>query len=208
VALRIKLELAGKALDADLESGRARLRALGDEIDSTLEEIRSLARGVYPPLLADEGLTEALRAAALRAPIPATVSADGIGRYPPEVESAVYFCCLEALQNAAKHATGATRVTVSLAEDDRLRFEVRDDGPGFVPGEAHGAGLTNMRDRVSTVGGDLQLVSGPGGGAVVSGSVPVASGSSSAVDPSAQRAGSPGSARPHSQRLRTWPPDR
>jgi signal transduction histidine kinase len=175
VALRIKLELAEEALDADPESGRARLSALGAEIDSTLEEIRSLAHGVYPPLLADEGLGEALRAVALRAPLAATVNVDGVGRYPPEVESAVYFCCLEALQNAAKHAGGATRVSISLSEDDRLRFEVRDDGPGFKAGQAHGAGLTNMRDRVSAVGGELDVVSDPGRGALVTGSVPLVS---------------------------------
>ena len=173
VALRIKLELAEEALDADPDSGRARLRALGEEIDSTLEEIRLLAHGVYPPLLADEGLGEALRAVALRATLPATLSVDGIGRYPPEVESAVYFCCLEALQNAAKHAGGATRVSISLSEDERLRFEVHDDGPGFSAGEARGAGLTNMRDRVTAVGGELDVVSDPGRGARVTGSIPL-----------------------------------
>jgi signal transduction histidine kinase len=172
VALRIKLELAEEALAADPDAGRARLQALGAEIDATLDEIRSLAHGVYPPLLADEGLGEALRAAARRAPLAATVSVDGIGRYPPEVESAVYFCCLEALQNAAKHADGATSVIVSLAEDDRLRFEVRDDGPGFSLDGPGGAGLTNMRDRVSVLGGELEVVSEPGQGVVVTGSVP------------------------------------
>ena len=173
VALRIKLELADEALEADPETGRARLRALGEEIDATLEEIRALAHGVYPPLLADEGLGEALRAAVRHTTLLATVQVDGIGRYPPEVESAVYFCCLEALQNAAKHADGATGVTISLAQDDRLRFEVRDDGPGFSLDGAAGAGLRNMRDRVSALGGELEIVSGPGGGALVTGSVPL-----------------------------------
>jgi signal transduction histidine kinase len=173
VALRIKLELAEEALAHDPDAGRARLHALGAEVDATLEEIRALAHGVYPPLLADQGLAEALRAAALRAPLDVTVSANGVGRHPPEVESAVYFCCLEALQNAAKHAGAATDVSVSLVEDDRLRFEVRDDGAGFDIRSARGAGLTNMRDRVTAVGGELEVASTPGEGAVVSGSVPI-----------------------------------
>jgi signal transduction histidine kinase len=133
-----------------------------------------MARGVYPALLTDAGLAEALRAAALRAPVAAEVHSDGVGRYAPEVESAVYFCCLEALQNAAKHARDATRVTISLEQGDGLRFEVRDDGPGFDPGTAaRGAGLTNMRDRIGALGGEVTVASEPGRGVVVRGSVPV-----------------------------------
>jgi signal transduction histidine kinase len=114
--------------------------------------------------------------AALHTALPAEIRAGGIGRYPPEIESAVYFCCLEALQNASKHAQGATRVTVSLAEDDALRFEIRDDGDGFdVHSTASGAGLANMRDRLAAIGGELKIESTPGGGAVVSGSVPISS---------------------------------
>ena len=114
------------------------------------------------------------RAAARSAAVPATVSVDGIARYAPEVESAVYFCCMEALQNAAKHAEGATEVTVQLVEDDRLRFEVRDDGPGFDDGAAgRGTGLPTMRDRIRAVGGDLELSAAPGRGAAVIGSVPL-----------------------------------
>ncbi|HKP21101.1 MAG TPA: histidine kinase [Thermoleophilaceae bacterium] len=174
VALRIKLELAEEALRQDPKAGLARVQALGAEVEQTLEEIRALAHGVYPPLLSDQGLGEALRAAARRAALPATVSVDGVGRYPPEVESAVYFCCVEALQNAAKHAGDDANVSVSLAEDDRLRFEVRDDGTGFDPVAARdGTGLTNMRDRVSAVGGDLELSAAPGEGAAVIGSVPL-----------------------------------
>ncbi len=173
VALRIKLELAEEALRDDPDAGAERVHALGPEVEATLDEIRSLAHGVYPPLLAARGLAEALRGAALHAPLAATVSSDGIGRYPPELESAVYFCCLEALQNAAKHADGATRVTISLSEDDRLRFEVRDDGAGLAAGSPPGAGLTNMRDRVTALGGDLEVVSAAGAGVVVIGSIPV-----------------------------------
>jgi signal transduction histidine kinase len=175
VALRIKLELAEEALRKDPEAGAERIHALGPEVEATLDEIRALAHGVYPPLLADRGLTEALRAAALHAPLAATVSSDGIGRYLPELESAVYFCCLEALQNAAKHADGATGVTISLYEDDRLHFEVRDDGAGLAAGSPPGAGLTNMRDRVTALGGDLEVWSAGGAGVVVTGSIPVSS---------------------------------
>jgi len=174
VALRIKLELAEDELRRDPEAGLARIHALGAEVEQTLDEIRALAHGVYPPLLSDEGLGEALRAAARRTALPATVSVDGIGRYTPELESAVYFCCVEALQNAAKHAGGGAKVSVRLTEDDRLRFEVRDDGAGFDPGVAgRGMGLTNMRDRISAVGGDLELSAAPGEGAAVIGSVPL-----------------------------------
>ena len=98
---------------------------------------------------------------------------DGVGRYPQELESAVYFCCLEGLQNASKHAKGATRITVKLFERDGLRFEVRDDGVGF-NGEAHsGAGLTNMRDRLAAVDGQLTISSVLRHGTVVSGSIPL-----------------------------------
>jgi signal transduction histidine kinase len=174
VALRIKLELTEELVARDPESGLAKLHTLGAEIEETLEELRSMARGVYPALLTDAGLAEALRAAALRAPVAAEVRSDGVRRYAPEVESAVYFCCLEALQNAAKHARDATLITISLEHDDALRFEVRDDGAGFDPDSASaGAGLKNMRDRVGALGGEVTVASRPGGGVVVRGSVPV-----------------------------------
>ena len=118
VALRIKLQLAEDLVREDPERGVERLHALGDEVSEALEEIRALARGVYPSLLADRGLPDALRAAALQATVPAVVVPDGVGRYPQELESAVYFCCLEGLQNASKHAKGATRITVKLFERD------------------------------------------------------------------------------------------
>ena len=131
VALGIQLELTEELIRRDRERGFEKLHALGDEVEQTLEEIQALGRGVYPSLLADRGLAEALRAAALRLPVATTVNPDGVGRYPAEVENAVYFCCLEAMQNASKHAPDAQMVTVSLGEDDGLVFEVRDDGGGF-----------------------------------------------------------------------------
>jgi signal transduction histidine kinase len=174
VALRIQLELAEELVESDPERGREKLHALGEEVGATLDEIRALARGVYPSVLADHGLAEALRAAALRLPIAATVAPDGIGRCSQAVESAVYFCCLEAMQNAAKHAPDASSVTIAFGEDDTLWFEVRDDGPGFEEaGSLPGAGLTNMRDRLAAVGGELEVRSVPGRGTVVTGRVPL-----------------------------------
>jgi signal transduction histidine kinase len=178
VALRVQLELAEELVQVDQRRGLRKLHGLAHEVDETLDEIRALARGVYPPLLADSGLAEALGAAARKLPMHASVNPHGVvGRYLPDVESAVYFCCLEAMQNASKHAVGAHRVVISLHVDDRLGFEVRDDGAGF-PNIAQddGAGLTNMRDRIAAVGGDLEITSVVGEGTTVAGSVPLGEG--------------------------------
>src|ERR671912_2209598 len=107
------------------------LDALADAVKDTIQELRDLAHGIYPPLLMDAGLAEALRAAANRSPLAVSVDADGLGRYSSDLEAAVYFCCLEALQNAAKHAPEAS-VTIDIREEDgAVQFEVSDDGPGF-----------------------------------------------------------------------------
>lgn len=152
------------------------LDELGGDVQSTLQELRTLAHGIYPPLLMDRGLAEALSAAATRAPLPVEVRADGVGRYPPEVEAAVYFCSLEALQNAAKHAGEGARATLRVWEEaGALRFEVADDGAGFdttAPGV--GAGFTNMNDRLGAIGGVLTVESAPGAGTRLSGTVPLA----------------------------------
>jgi signal transduction histidine kinase len=165
VALRVKLELAREALERDPDATEV-VADLGPEVDEIIEEVRSLARGIYPALLASDGLGEALRAAGRRSPLPVSVSAEGIGRFAPETESAVYFCCLEALQNAAKHASGASRIGIELRLDGDLLFEVSDDGCGFAvdPG-GEGSGITGMRDRLAAVGGELRIESAPGAGA-------------------------------------------
>jgi signal transduction histidine kinase len=173
VGMRIKLELAEELMPSDPARGRELLHEIGDETVEALEEVRSLAHGVYPVLLARGGLADALREAVLRSPISTSLEHTGVARYREAVESAVYFCCLEALQNAAKHASGATKVTVALVDDGILRFEVRDDGAGFDPATASGAGLTNMRDRLAAVGGELTVLTAAGEGTRVIGRVPV-----------------------------------
>jgi signal transduction histidine kinase len=174
VALGIQLQLAEDLIKRDPERGFEKLHALGGEVGRTLEEIQALARGVYPSLLGDRGLTEALRAAALRLPMTATVGPDGLGRYPADVENAVYFCCLEAMQNASKHAGAGAVITIALGESDGLVFEVRDDGVGFDRSVvAAGAGLTNMQDRLAALGGEIAVRSAPGAGTVVSGRIPL-----------------------------------
>ena len=173
VALRIKLGLAEEALSED--PGRSREPAAGDrrETVQALEDVRSLAHGVYPALLMQRGLRDALREAALRSPIPVRVDAGGIGRYPPEVESAVYFCCLEAMQNAIKHGDGASLIAIALSDDGRLRFEVADNGRGFdAASTPSGAGRANIRDRLAAVGGCLTYRSQVGKGTQVVGVVP------------------------------------
>jgi signal transduction histidine kinase len=175
VALRIKLELADELMEADSTHAHELVREVESGIEEALDEVRSLARGIYPSLLADQGLAEALKAAALRAPLATTVECYGVSRYSAAVESAVYFSCLEALQNAAKHAREATAVVILLTGNGELEFEVRDDGEGFdISDRAPGQGLTNMRDRLATVGGSLAIGSTPGEGTVVRGNVPLA----------------------------------
>jgi signal transduction histidine kinase len=153
---------------------RRSLGELGADTEETIDELRSLAHGVYPAVLVDHGLASALTAVALRAPLTVRVDVALEGRLAPEIEAAVYFCCLEAIQNAAKHAgTGAT-VTVSVqAHAGRVAFEIRDDGVGFDVDDVHGGhGLTNLHDRVAAVGGDVHVASGHGAGTTVRGDVP------------------------------------
>jgi signal transduction histidine kinase len=174
VALRIKLELAAERIDGADHGSAELIRQLGVEVEAALDEVRSLARGIYPSPLADRGLVEGLRSAALQAALPTTVIATGVSdRYPSEIESAAYFCCLEALQNAAKHARDATVVLIDITDDGVLRFEVRDDGAGFDAAAARpGMGLTSMHDRLAAVGGQLAIVSSPGHGTRVIGRIP------------------------------------
>lgn len=174
VALKLKIGIAGKLTQSDPEKAREILAQLEREADETLQNVRDLARGIFPPLLADQGLTAALKSQASKSSSSVEVIEDGVGRYPPELEAAVYFCCLEAMQNAAKYGRGAP-VEVRLSRDDgALVFEVRDEGPGFDSATVtRGSGLQNMSDRVEALGGWLEIDSEPGRGTSVRGSVPV-----------------------------------
>ncbi len=174
VAMAVNLRLARDIITDDPPAAVEMLDQLAEDVKGTIKELRELAHGIYPPLLADSGLGEALRAAANRSPPGAEVISEGIGRYSPDIEAAVYFCCLEALQNAAKHAPGA-RVKIRIwAESGGLLFTVSDDGPGFEAGRAEsGHGFVNMADRLGAIGGTVRWQSAPGRGAQVRGSIPL-----------------------------------
>jgi signal transduction histidine kinase len=178
VALAVNLRLARDVIADDPTAGGEMLEQLAGEVQETIQELRELAHGIYPPLLVDSGLIEALRAAGNRNPLSVDVMAEGIGRYSPETEAAVYFCCLEALQNAAKHAPDA-HVEVRLWEESGgLLFSVVDDGPGYDADRAQqGHGYINMADRLGAIGGTVRWESEIGTGSQVRGSVPLIGGS-------------------------------
>jgi signal transduction histidine kinase len=178
VALAIKLGLAEATLDEDTAETRQILRQLRSDAAGALDNIRDLARGIYPPLLADLGLVAALSAQAGKFTFPVTVQADGIGRSSQDAEAAVYFCCLEALQNTSKYAS-ATEACVTLqAQNGSLRFITSDDGAGYDSRHTPmGSGLRNMADRLAALGGELDIRSAPGGGTTVTGRLPFPSAS-------------------------------
>jgi signal transduction histidine kinase len=178
VALAVNLRLA--QVVASRSPGRAR-QVFAEQVDAArlaIDTLSSLSRGIYPQMLSEQGLVAALRSGVRASPIPVTVEADDIGRPPPLLEAALYFCCMEAVQNAAKHS-GAARVTVQLREDGgRWRLDVTDDGSGFdrtsALAHAAGAGLMNMRDRLDAVGGTVSIVSEVGSGTTISAVGPAA----------------------------------
>lgn len=172
VALKVKLSLAQRLTTQD--KVKVFLTQLQAEADDALQTLRDLARGIYPPLLAEKGLATALVAQANKTSLEVEVRAEGVGRYPQEVEAAVYFCCLEALQNVAKYA-GPCEVVITLAEaGGSLSFEVKDDGCGFDSAASkRGHGLQNMSDRVDALGGEISVSSSPAGGTTVTGRIPV-----------------------------------
>jgi signal transduction histidine kinase len=174
VALAVQLRLAEQLAGSDADKEREILHRLQAMTTDTLEDLRDLARGIYPPLLADQGLPAALEAQARRSPLPVSIHADGVGRYPQQIESAVYFCTLEALNNVAKYAE-ASRAVVRLSQcDGHVEFAVEDDGRGFdAAGSNYGTGLQGMADRLDAVGGELRIESRPGDGTSLTGRVPV-----------------------------------
>ncbi len=177
VALAVKLRLAETlATGEGAEKTAATLEQLQSDAGTALEDLRDLARGIFPPLLADKGLPDAIAAQARKSPVPVDVDADNVGRYPQEVEAAVYFCSLEALQNVAKYAH-ASRASIKLTQiNGSLTFEVADDGDGFDPTTTgYGTGLQGMADRLDAIGGTLIVRSEPGYGTSVTGRAPAGS---------------------------------
>jgi signal transduction histidine kinase len=174
VALGVQLGLAQRQALRDAPDMAETLERLQVQTTDALENLRDLARGVYPPLLADQGLAAAIEAQSRRLTVPVRVESDGIGRYPQEVETAVYFCTLEALQNAAKYAA-ANQVVVRLTDQGgELAFAIEDDGVGFDPASTPpGTGLQNMADRLAALGGAVEVRSTPGAGTTVHGHLSV-----------------------------------
>ena len=174
IGLRIKLSLLEAAARDEGSSVVLGLVDAGRRVDSAIAQVRDLARGIYPGLLRDFGLAEALAAIARDMPLEVSVHADTRRRFAPEVETAVYFCCVEALQNVAKHCGAGTAVSLRVAERrDGVRFVVADRGPGFDPAlSTDSRGITGMRDRLEAIGGELKIRSSPGSGTTVSGSAP------------------------------------
>jgi signal transduction histidine kinase len=172
VALRIHLALVGEQLDRAQE--RAMLERLGGEVEQAIDELRDLARGVYPQLLGELGIGHALEGVARHSAMPVTITDEGLARHSEALETTVYFCCLECLQNAAKHAGTGASVAITLGESGgQVSFSVADDGVGFDPVSVErGLGLTHLHDRVAAIGGSLRIDSRPGHGTHVTGQLP------------------------------------
>jgi len=167
VALAVKLQLARRLADSEPEAAQRLVDEIGDEIKEALVGVRALSERIYPSLLAERGLAEALRGVATVG-VSARIEATGLGRYPPDFEGAVYFCCRDALESAA--ARGARPTLRIWQEDDALRFEVTRDGESSDLAESE---LQSIRDRVDTLGGRLTIVTAPGGGPPISAAIPL-----------------------------------
>jgi signal transduction histidine kinase len=176
VALAIKLRLAGTTVDEDPAEAKDIIGELQADAAGALENLRDLARGIYPPLLADLGLAAALSAQASKSAVPVVVEADGIGRFSQDTEAAVYFCCLEALQNIAKYAHATSARICLQAQNGTLRFTVSDDGAGYDARRTPlGSGQRNMADRLAALGGRIEVRSAPRRGTTITGHLPVTS---------------------------------
>jgi signal transduction histidine kinase len=174
VALAVKQRLVESLLERDPAKARELMAEIQTQTTEALETLRDLARGIYPPILADRGLEAALESQIRRAAVPIELEADLLGRSPQEIETAVYFSCLEALQNVAKYAN-ASRAVVRLSDEPGwITFTVADDGVGFEPARTSlGTGLLGIRDRVEALGGTLDIRSRPRSGTNVTGRLPV-----------------------------------
>jgi signal transduction histidine kinase len=183
VALKVKLGLVELLADSDPDKAKALLAELKGDTDETLETVRDLARGIYPPFLADKGLAAALADQARKATLPVEVDADGVRRYPQEIEAAVYFCVLEALQNIQKYAHASHAVVRLSDTGGALTFEITDNGKGFDPTTTkRGSGITNMADRLDALGGGIELDSQPGAGTTLRATIPVQQPMSASVE--------------------------
>jgi signal transduction histidine kinase len=171
----VQVALARRLLDRDLVAAQGVLDTARGEIDATVDELDRLARGLPPTILAEGGLAPALDDLAARSALVVRVKVVGVDRLSPTVESAIWFCCSEAVQNAAKHAGAGAAVTISVThEGSVVRFEVTDDGSGFDPDAVptdRGQGVANMRERLESIGGRLTIHSAPGAGTTTSGVV-------------------------------------
>lgn len=174
VALKVKLGLLASLGGKDPDRAAELTTEVAGDADEALQTLRDLARGIYPPLLADQGLVAAIEAQARKSAVRVEVQADGVGRYPQEIEAAVYFCCLEALQNVAKYSGVSTASVRLWSNNGTLDFAVRDDGAGFdLASTPAGSGLTNMADRIEALGGSFRITSRPGEGTQIDGSMPM-----------------------------------
>ena len=173
MAIQIKLALARRAAGSTELQGQ--LEELEADASAAVDELRTLAHGIYPPVLRERGVADAFRAFAKAVPIPMRIVDDGVGRAASGVEAAIYYCTLEAIQNVVKHAGPGATVFVTLARrSGRIEFEIRDDGNGFdSSARIAGFGLVSMHDRIAAVGGELSVDSSPGRGTTVLGSIPV-----------------------------------
>jgi len=173
VALRVRIGLIERFADKEPAKVKPLVAELKADIDEAVAALRELAHGIYPPLLAERGLAAALRAQARKTILPVEVHAEDGTRYAAEVEAAVYFCCLEALQNVQKYAAAKRALVTIAGTDSGISFSVSDDGTGFDTARPRrGSGLVNMADRIAAMGGDLQVISSPGRGTTVRGSLP------------------------------------
>ena len=176
VALAIKLRLASTLAEEDTAQAKEIFGELQADVAGALQNLRDLARGIYPPLLADRGLVAALDAQAAKSPVPVVIEADGIGRFGQDIEAAVYFCCLEAMQNTAKYAT-ASQIRICLqAANGTLGFTVSDNGTGYdTSSTPMGSGQRNMADRLAALDGRLDVRSAPGQGTIITARLPLPS---------------------------------
>ena len=175
VLLQLRLGQVRRMLETNPHEAASSMDEAIQELNHALAELRDLAHGIYPAVLESDGLPGALQAAAERSSMPVTVDSDGVSRYPQELEAAIYFCCLEALQNAAKHAGDGAKVSVRLSQvEGQVQFDVSDDGRGYdATAMGPSAGLQNMADRIGALGGELRIDSVQGDGTTVRGSVPI-----------------------------------